>query len=1018
MKKALSTLAIVLLFVSISTKIFALAKPKISYSPSSATLTVGTAMTAMTPTNSGGAVASLSYGAGTSITGGGLDHPYGVAVDASGNIYVANYGVDSKDLGSISKYNVSTQTWSTFTTNTIANPSGIAIDNSGNVFVLNYMRTNNGKGNNNGNAYVTEYNSAGTYINTVVQGLGTANGISINSTNGNLDIAQGSYNTGSTQVSEYTTSGALRFTISNANISNPVNVATDGSGNIYVLNNTPNQVVKFSSTGTYISTVVSSGLTNPYGLYVDGSGNIYVSDSTGGTTAIDVYNSSGTFLTSITGLTDPRGVATDSQGNVYVTDFTNNTLTEYAATGGYFISGKLPAGLNFDYTTGTISGTPTVSFSATTYTVTAYNAAGSSSTTVTLTCNANGLLPTITYDPFSVNVFTTNTAITTLTPTVGNSPTSYSISGTLPTGLTFDASTGNISGTPTAVQAATLYTVTATNASGSATTTLSIATVLADYWTGKNSSDWNDKKNWSAKVVPGGTSGYDLASIGVINYTGSDPVISSTEAVSIKYVTFGAANAATLTVQTGGSLTVNNILSVTTNAAPIFSGAGTGATGAINIAPAAVVNVAGTGILTINSGLVFTLQSNATSSAAIDQITSGSIVGQVSVQRYMSAQRGYRLMASPVNYSGVADANGNLAYSLNYVKNSSYVTGTTGTAGGFDKTGNPTLYIYREDVPVNNTSFITGNYRGISNLTAAPTYSLNNEGSPYTIPVSNGFLFYYRGSRKQMTLPAATTAGAAATNDTLTATGYLNQGQIIFRDWYTATSTAPGYSNSNLTAKGFNLTANPYACTIDLDTYNTTTTTSGIYASNISQYIYELNPKTQNYDTYQANSAGKVFTNNGGRYIVSGQGFFVLATGTGGKLIFNETAKYAIQQVTSPNLFMSSKAQLATNVADKPLQMLRLEMAMDTINKDDMMIVFDSNAKSGYVFNEDALYKQGTGKVSLASLSSDKELLAINRMPLNEKTITVPLKVEATSNGTYSLNMNAYKVFRNCMMYG
>ena len=56
-----------------------------------------------------------------------------------------------------------------------------------------------------------------------------------------------------------------------------------------------------------------------------------------------------------------------------------------------------------------------------------------------------------------------NTAISDLTPTIKNATAkSYSISGTLPTGLSFDTTTGKISGTPTAYKAQTSYTITAT----------------------------------------------------------------------------------------------------------------------------------------------------------------------------------------------------------------------------------------------------------------------------------------------------------------------------------------------------------------------------------------------------------------------------------------------------------------------------------------------------------------------------------------------------------------------------
>ncbi len=64
-----------------------------------------------------------------------------------------------------------------------------------------------------------------------------------------------------------------------------------------------------------------------------------------------------------------------------------------------------------------------------------------------------------------------------LSPTVSGNVVSYSISPSLPAGLSFNTNTGVISGTPTATSAAASYTVTATNASGSTTAAFSIQTM-------------------------------------------------------------------------------------------------------------------------------------------------------------------------------------------------------------------------------------------------------------------------------------------------------------------------------------------------------------------------------------------------------------------------------------------------------------------------------------------------------------------------------------------------------------
>jgi hypothetical protein len=71
--------------------------------------------------------------------------------------------------------------------------------------------------------------------------------------------------------------------------------------------------------------------------------------------------------------------------------------------------------------------------------------------------------------------FVVGKAISPLTPTVTGSVTAYSVSPSLPGGLSLSTSTGAISGTPTAVVALANYTVTASNAGGSTTTAVAIA---------------------------------------------------------------------------------------------------------------------------------------------------------------------------------------------------------------------------------------------------------------------------------------------------------------------------------------------------------------------------------------------------------------------------------------------------------------------------------------------------------------------------------------------------------------
>lgn len=90
----------------------------------------------------------------------------------------------------------------------------------------------------------------------------------------------------------------------------------------------------------------------------------------------------------------------------------------------------------------------------------------------------------------ATNNFTLNSPIVPLNPTVNGNVTSYSVSPSLPSGLTLNTTTGVISGTPTQLSTATNYTITASNNSGSTTFIISIAVsavvdntvYLVHYW--------------------------------------------------------------------------------------------------------------------------------------------------------------------------------------------------------------------------------------------------------------------------------------------------------------------------------------------------------------------------------------------------------------------------------------------------------------------------------------------------------------------------------------------------------
>ena len=417
-----------------------------------------------------------------------------------------------------------------------------------------------------------------------------------------------------------------------------------------------------------------------------------------------------------------------------------------------------------------------------------------------------------------------------------------------------------------------------------------------------------------------------------------------------------------------------------------------------------------------SSPAALTLKSTATQTAYVAQVPATStITGTVKVERYLTGglgYRGYRLVSSPVYAATVSS---NKVYDISYFGNSMFLTGY-GT--GFDKIGNPTLYLFREDLIPNNNTFTSGNFWGLSAINNTPSYNYNLNGlvTTYNIPIGNGIMVFFRGNKASASLltetsPTYTTPVAA----TLSSAGTLTVGQVVVHNWYTPaspniayTGTGTSTTTTNFKVRGFNLVGNPYASSIDWETYNTSSTTTGIYTVNVGTTIWEWNPATKNYDTYQK---GGAHTNHGSNIIASGQGFYVQAnniiTASSPQLIFNESAKTSAQN-TALDLFMSAPGKLANthfNNSQATDPHMRLQLAKDSINTDDIYIGLNNSAKREYVFDEDAAYKSGTGLVSLASISADNVNLAINRLSFPKQRDTIKLRVSAASDGLYKLNM-------------
>jgi hypothetical protein len=315
-----------------------------------------------------------------------FDDPLGIAVDANTNVYVADL-----DNHVIRQLTLSGTNWVSTTiagqmgvpgsangtgTNALFNgPHGIAVDSSGNVYVADT-----------GNSTIRELTqSGGVWTVTTLGGLagftGNTNGVNqgnryrfptglVVDGSGNIYIAD----EGNAQIRELSPSGGNWYgnTLAGlagiagsqdgnsavATFSGPSGITMDASGNLYVADS-DNELIRelVSNSGNWtVSTIAGSANTSgsadgtgsaalfndPTGIAVDHSGDLYVVDS--GNATIRRLTVNGTNWTSFTsagvalntGSTDgtgtavrfkaPNSIAIDTYTNVYITDSGNGTV--------------------------------------------------------------------------------------------------------------------------------------------------------------------------------------------------------------------------------------------------------------------------------------------------------------------------------------------------------------------------------------------------------------------------------------------------------------------------------------------------------------------------------------------------------------------------------------------------------------------------------------------------------------------------------------------------------------------
>jgi tripartite motif-containing protein 71 len=287
----------------------------------------------------------LSFGSAGSSTG-QFDNLSGIAVDASGDIYVG----DAVNNGRIQKFDASGNFLMQFYVplSSLGYLIGITIDPAGNIYVGD-----------NTNTVVFKFDSAGDLLHKIVSGTG-----SFTTPNGNrfhpLQVTKDSQ--GNIYADDDWYGGIFKF---NANgdfllkfggygsnpdqFSWPSDIAIDSSDNVYV-SDCGSSVKKFAQDGTFITSFGSAGTGNgqftcPAGLVVDSHGNLYVSDDnySGSVDRIEKFDASGNYVSQFgsRGTGDGQfqfitSMYVDASENIYIVD-SNNARVEKFDTNGNFL---------------------------------------------------------------------------------------------------------------------------------------------------------------------------------------------------------------------------------------------------------------------------------------------------------------------------------------------------------------------------------------------------------------------------------------------------------------------------------------------------------------------------------------------------------------------------------------------------------------------------------------------------------------------------------------------------------
>ncbi len=244
----------------------------------------------------------------TTVVSSGIFDPQGIAVDGSGNVFIADTGNQA-----IKEWLAASNTVTTLVSSGLFLPRGVAVDSAGNVYIADSE-----------NYEVKEWIAASnTVITLVSSGLSEPQGVAVDGA-GNVYIAD----TDNYAIKEWLAASNTVITLVSSELNQPYGVAVDGLGNVYIADTFNHAIKEWIAASNTVTTLVSSGLSYPYGVAVDGSGNVFITDT--GNQAIKEWLAASNTVTTLvsSGLLAPKSVAADGSGNLYIANGYTNGVEE------------------------------------------------------------------------------------------------------------------------------------------------------------------------------------------------------------------------------------------------------------------------------------------------------------------------------------------------------------------------------------------------------------------------------------------------------------------------------------------------------------------------------------------------------------------------------------------------------------------------------------------------------------------------------------------------------------------